>query len=395
MRSAAAPADAWLSAHGERLRALYPSLPENQLLELLDQLRGSDRGAELEITALEQDFRVLRRALDEWRASGIRHEDELTALAHLPEVGSAALRNEDGAPSAMALAALADHRRAFANRLLRAWQREVRAADGSTRLDLSGLAIGRLPVVIGRFDHVSELRLNGMQLAQVDGYFLACFENIVSLYLGDNRLTALPEGLSSLQRLRFLSLRDLPLADTPQAFAALAPAQGISPIGNLNLSGSIATGALEPLRAVQRLGSLRSLSLDDNRLSDAQLAQLAAMPHLQGLSLDHTGLRAEQVQQVIAPFTHLRHLSLARNRFVQAPHFEAPPSLISLDLSDNGLPHVPEAVYQLIRSTAQGTVDIDLSDNLIAEPGALAELTTARRLVGVEVTLNLDDNRFT
>lgn len=385
----------WLNPQVERLRALYPTLPEERLRSLLDQFNASDRGADLEIAALEQDLRVLRRTLDEWRTSGIRHEDELTALAHLPEIGNAALRGEDGAPSALALATLAEHRRAFANRLVRAWQRGVRAPDGSTRLDLSGLAIGRLPVVLGRFDHVSELRLSNMQLTQVDGYFLACFENIDSLYLGNNRLTAVPDGLSSLHRLRFLSLRDLPLADTPQAFAALGPVRGISPIGNLNLSGSVATGALEPLRAVQRLRGLRSLSLDDNTLDQAQLAQLAAMHYLQGLSLDHVGLRAEQVQQLIAPFIQLRYLSLARNRFRQAPHFDAPGSLMSLDLSDNGMAHIPEVVYQIIRSTTQRTVDINLSDNLISEPGPLAELTLERRQAGVEVTVDLDDNPFT
>ncbi|PVZ19860.1 MULTISPECIES: leucine-rich repeat domain-containing protein [unclassified Pseudomonas] len=384
----------WVNTVAERLRALYPSLPDSEHAALLQQFNTSDRGAALEVASLEQEYRVLRGALADWQASGVRHEDELTALERLPET-TTPLRGADGAPTAQALEMLAEHRRAFSERVLRAWRREVRNTDGSTLLDLSGLAIGRLPVVLGRFEHVGELRLSNMQLTEVDAHFLACFGNVDSLYLGANRLTTVPIGVASLPRLRFLSLRDLPLADSAQAFEGLAPAQGISPIGNLNLSGSLASGALEPLRAVQRLVGLRSLSLDDNPLTPAQLEVLAGMPQLQGLSLDHVGLAADQVRAVIAPFVNLRYLSLARNRFAGSPSFEVPATLTMLDLSSNGLVDIPQPAMDLLRTTTARDVNLNLGDNNIQEPGELVELSNALQRQGVEVTIDLTDNRFT
>lgn len=167
----------------DRVRALYPGFSEAQVESFFQRLLQEPGSPFDYLIEHERNYAQLDHALNRWGAT----------------TTDRALRNQQ-------------HH--FAEQLRRAWrlEGEVEVGEagnrGAMRVNLSGWRINRLPSLPAEVDlsHVGELVLAGMGLEEVPANFLRCFDRVHTLVLTNNRLTALPSGLSHLRQLRTLRL---------------------------------------------------------------------------------------------------------------------------------------------------------------------------------------------
>ncbi|MFJ4430284.1 NEL-type E3 ubiquitin ligase domain-containing protein [Pseudomonas sp. NPDC089395] len=165
----------------DRIRALYPNFNEQRVRDFFDQLMLAGGSPFDDLLEHEHNYAQLDQTLTQWTA-----------------------RSTDPA--------MANQRQHFANQLRGAWRGvgevDYESADGRLRINLSGWRIGRLPSLPAEVDMslVGELMLAGMNLDEVPAGFLRCFPHVHTLVLTNNRLTALPFGLSYLTELRTLRL---------------------------------------------------------------------------------------------------------------------------------------------------------------------------------------------
>ncbi|HYQ52066.1 MAG TPA: NEL-type E3 ubiquitin ligase domain-containing protein [Pseudomonas sp.] len=166
----------------DRIRALYPGFSEAQVESFFQRLLQEPGSPFDHLIEHERNYAQLDQALNRWGSTTDR-----------------ALRNQQ-------------HH--FAEQLRRAWRLEGEVevgeagSHGTMRVNLSGWHINRLPSLPAEvdFSHVGELVLAGMGLEEVPANFLRCFDRVHTLVLTNNRLTAIPSGLSHLRELRSLRL---------------------------------------------------------------------------------------------------------------------------------------------------------------------------------------------
>jgi hypothetical protein len=160
-------------------------------------------------------------------------------------------------------------------------------------------------------------------------------------------LTAVPDVLRGLTRLRYLDLADNRLTELPAWLGELT--------------------------------RLQVLTLDRNRV-DALPDSIGALTRLAILHVDHNRLTA--VPTPMSRLTALERLSLAGNRLTALPPI--PPGLACLNLDANRLATLPDDLRGLA-----GLEQLHLRGNRLARlPGAVADLTTLW-------LLDLDANRLT
>ncbi|EJN33541.1 hypothetical protein PMI38_04760 [Pseudomonas sp. GM84] len=167
----------------DRIRVLYPGFSEAQVDSFFQRLLQEAGSPFDHLIEHERNYAQLDRALNRWGAT----------------TTDRALRNQQ-------------HH--FAEQLRRAWRLEGEVEvgqaghQGAMRVNLSGWRIGQLPPLPAEVDmsHIGELVLAGMGLEEVPANFLRCFDRIHTLVLTNNRLTAIPAGLSHLRELRSLRL---------------------------------------------------------------------------------------------------------------------------------------------------------------------------------------------
>ena len=187
-------------------------------------------------------------------------------------------------------------RRAWVSRVIRrAWQRQNRDTHGNLQLFIHGWRIGALPHLpeVVDFSHVTRLSLRNMSLLDIEPGFLQRFSRARSLDLRGNLLTAVPAGMEHLAELAELNLSDNHIALTSEGSQRIAV-----------------------------LHRLVSLDLHGNRLG--RTPDVRVLFRLRSLNLRMTGLRA-----------------------VPSALLESP-SLAVIDLRENAITELPEAVLQLI-----------------------------------------------
>ncbi|AXM98756.1 NEL-type E3 ubiquitin ligase domain-containing protein [Pseudomonas plecoglossicida] len=167
----------------DRVRVLYPGFNEAQVESFFQRLLQEPGSPFDHLIEHERNYAQLDRALNRWGAT----------------TTDRTLRYQ---------------RQHFAEQLRRAWrlEGEVDASEAGNRaamrVNLSGWRIKQLPSLPVEVDlsHVGELVLAGMGLEEVHANFLRCFDRVHTLVLTNNRLTAIPSGLSHLRQLRTLRL---------------------------------------------------------------------------------------------------------------------------------------------------------------------------------------------
>ena len=154
-----------------RLRVLYPSATDEDVLQLWRDAGDSVRERDAMIDSLYRERETMNAALAQW--------------LHVAPGGQAR-----------------DARALAVERIKRCWAKEP-SAHGTAmakELNLDGLDLSDLPVLGAHFGHVEVLSLKNNQLSQLPQRFLRCFPGVTRVYLNNNRLEQLPVGLSRMPR---------------------------------------------------------------------------------------------------------------------------------------------------------------------------------------------------
>ncbi|MDH0647889.1 NEL-type E3 ubiquitin ligase domain-containing protein [Pseudomonas sp. GD03858] len=300
------------------LHALYPGMTDRELRQLLATLRtrGDATG---QIEALRVQHHRLREQLTEWADAG---------------------RREWGA------AAANDYNRT-AVALNRAWQR----LDGP-RLSLSNVALDTLPSLTSRFDHITELELDTVNLPRLPNGFLQSFPN-----------------------LRGLVVRASPQLGTTALIGALRDAPNLEELGLIGCNLERLPDALASVRP--RLRNLRRLSLRHNNLTlDAADLHMLADLHLETLDLHANQIAlSTETAGLFRPMRELRRLHLGDNPLGNAPDLTGLDNLATLRLNNTQLHDWPTGLDSLMQRNPCALRSIDLSDNQIEQIPTLEQVT--------------------
>ncbi|MBV4504699.1 hypothetical protein HU751_007545 [Pseudomonas sp. BW13M1] len=292
------------------LHALYPGLTGREIRQLLGTLRARG-GATEQIQVLRAQLAVLREQLGTWASAGANDWGE--------EVGAYYSTTTD--------------------RLIRAWQR----LDGET-LYLSNIALDALPALSTRFDHITTLELENLNVIEIPADFLQAFP---SLRRVDVRSSPQLSGTSVLRALR----------NAPQ-------------LRELRLSGA-RLGVLPATahEVLPTLNNLRSLELPRNRLT-------LTLPDLQmiaGLRLENLDLRANRIALdadmagAFRSMRELRHLHLTSNPLGLSPDLSGLENLATLRLDSGQLQQWPTGLTTLMQRVPCMLREVDLSMNRIGQ----------------------------
>ncbi|HWH88925.1 MAG TPA: NEL-type E3 ubiquitin ligase domain-containing protein [Pseudomonas sp.] len=226
------------------VRKLYPRLDDAQASQLLDELGNDPLSRATRLKALRQDLKILRDVLFIWS------EDDV------------ALKAMGGDP-----AEARQSRKMVAERIEESFRRFhwIKDEQGKSvcTLNLNGMRIGKLPTFSSdlSFAHVQHLSMRKMAQGDDVVYFLKSFKQLESLELDENVITRLPEVLSHMPRLKFLSLEGNQLKLTEHTLAKL---NSLRTLWYLNLNHN-------PLGAtpdVSRMSNLRQLLLRDTGITE-------------------------------------------------------------------------------------------------------------------------------
>lgn len=276
------------------VKSLFPSFTDEDVSAFLTKLRQEHTGTSAQLnrflrtrlTAMAAEYRGLDTGLSMWVSA---------------------------APS---LSLMRSARIVAADRIRRCWTRMgalIYSEGGEVlgySLDLSDLAIGRLPTISARFDHVAFLTLKRLYVSSVQAEeFLSLFSNLSYLNLKRNHLLTVPSAIGRMSRLKRLWLSHNPL-----------------------------TLDSDSLSHLQRLHHLHFLDLSHCRL---------------GPDLDLTGLNP------------LRSLLLRSTGIEHVPEWIwAWPELTDLDLREN---QISDVALGILQRFARYGMRVNLHDNPLSE----------------------------
>lgn len=231
----------------ERVRDLYPQIPDEEVATFINQrLRSDPFGV---MTRLENEFAMLRDELSIWSAG------EASPHSHSHSQSSAQGR-------ALTLAGERLAREQFSAMLRDIWQRKSVSRWGygddhfSSNIDFSG----ELPRLSARFEYVTELILTAQVTSARIGAFLDSFPNVQYLMITGVRAEEFPSGIFQMRELRELTLKNCSLGLTE------VTAEGLSRIETLTLL-NLAHNPLTITPHVGFMSELKELMLHDANLS--------------------------------------------------------------------------------------------------------------------------------
>lgn len=279
----------------QRTRALFPSLPEQQVQHLIDHLQPHTGGADGALSELETEYRLLDASLSNWQRNiPAQHPTTGTPLTVRRR------RYEQ------------QNREHIVEQLRRCWRRETEidnhyqdpTRDGFT-LRLGWPILGELPAINNELVHVSFLSVIGAEgMLGVAGF------------------------IERFPRLRHLEIREIPLGELPPSIDTLPNLRTLS-LDNCHISLTVESAA-----RLATMSHLEALNLHQNPLG--RVPDIQAMRDLVDLDLSQTGI--DQVPAGLLNLPHLDTVFLSDNQIRELPPalFELPPSASQrFDFSDN------------------------------------------------------------
>ncbi|MBJ2216275.1 NEL-type E3 ubiquitin ligase domain-containing protein [Pseudomonas sp. MF7453] len=352
-----------------KVRKLFPLFDEAQASTFVQALGADHLARARAVKALQRNLQTLCAVLTAWRS-------DKAALAKIP--------------GPLAQARLS--RNNIAQRLEACWRRMTGPGEVH-RLSLDGMLGGPLPVLpptVG-FEHVRQLSMRNMEVSDELAYFLKHFTGLKSLDVSGNRLTRLPEVVSTMPQLESLYLDNNQLTLTDYTRAKLA---GMRSLKSLNLAGN---PLIDPPKLHGMIG-LRELFLGNCRLKTFPegLAPLALLEHVDLRDNDITELpnwlfnagpaRTRPINLSRNPLTlptRMRVLEYRRLRGFGMGVYEDDIPIISEQAARQlWLPEPLAADYQAKLTTWQMLKDARGSDGLfkhLAELGGSADLERVKQ----------------
>ncbi|MHC8387695.1 NEL-type E3 ubiquitin ligase domain-containing protein [Pseudomonas sp. MDT2-39-1] len=246
-----------------KVRKLYPLFTDAQVSSFLDSAGSTQMQRVNRIKELQQQLKNLLGVLHTWR-------DDEVAMKKLPGQ----------------LNDIRVSRRQVANAIEKCWRRIAWQNQPSATLALERNPVGPLPTLTEQdVAHVRSLSVKDMQAGDELAYFLKSFKGLVTLKLDRNQLTRLPEVLSHMPDLEYLSLEGNQIQLTEHTLRKLADMRNLRTLG---LSGNRLGATID----VSKMLDLKELLLRDTHATELPVG-LARLPYL-----DLVDLRGNQIREL-------------------------------------------------------------------------------------------------
>ncbi|UVK97509.1 dermonecrotic toxin domain-containing protein [Pseudomonas sp. B21-048] len=278
----------------DRVREVYPSLPQEELRAFVSHLQRHPDGPRAELSRLASELHVLRGDLEHWKSG--------TPTAH-PETGLAL--------SDLEQQAMQHNRRLLAQRIQRSWRRQSErdfvAPDGTEGyvLRFEELMTGDLPNLTADFSHVSSLALDGNHAAHGMPGFLQHFSGLRRLELRRFTLQKLPDAIGQMVNLETLILRDCAINVDAVAWAKLAQMKKLVML-------DLYRNPIEGVPNIESMPDLVHLDLSDTGLSEIPGSALLH-PRLNTLMLINNNISQLPAGFFDSPVYEKRGVHLSQN----------------------------------------------------------------------------------
>ncbi|KAI9793188.1 MAG: hypothetical protein M1816_000608 [Peltula sp. TS41687] len=210
---------------------------------------------------------------------------------------------------------------------------------GLESLDLHGNKLRELPVGLRQLERLTSLNLSSNNLGKECLDVLSQCLSLKILRLANNELVGeLDERLTHLTSLEVLDVAQNSITSLPGSLMRMVH------LRSLNVSGNGLTSL--PLRVIAEL-PVTELLASKNRIGGTLLpADVRGMASLQVLDLSDNALSLLTELSTLR-LDSLRQLNLARNRLTALPDISAWTELVTLDLSENRFPSLPDGFIHL------------------------------------------------
>jgi len=334
----------------DRVREVYPDLPQEEMQSIVQALQLHPDGARVELSRVTRELTQLHQDLRDWVSdSPTAHPDTGRPLSELDQEVE---RN---------------NRRLLAQEIQRSWRRQsdrdFDTPEGVPHyvLKFEEPILGDLPSLNADFSHVSRLSLEGTRSAQGISTFLRSFSGLRRLELRRFSLTTLPDAISRMPDLQALVLSDCGIRVDTATWSKLA---SLDKLAMLDLYKN-------PFEIVPRIDSMKALvhlDLSNTNLTDIPTGALQH-PKLDTLLLMNNKISELPVELFECSLydkrgVHLTHNPISNHswQLVKQHHFD--------NAYDMGI-YAPEADIDRVRTLYPG-MEVEQASEFVYElPGTL------------------------
>ncbi|MHC8345531.1 dermonecrotic toxin domain-containing protein [Pseudomonas sp. RT6P73] len=334
----------------DRVREVYPNLPQEEMQSFVQALQLHPDGARVELSRLSRELARLHKDLRAWvNESPTVHPETRLPLSELEQTAE---RN---------------NRRLLAQEIQRSWRRQsdrdFDTPDGVTQyvLRFAEPIVGDLPSLSADFSHVSLLSLEGTRSVQGIPAFLQGFSGLRRLELRRFSLAALPDAVSRMPDLHALVLSDCGIKIDAATWSKLTAMKKLAML-------DLYKNPFETLPRIDTMSELAHLDLSDTHLTEIP-ASVLQHPKLETLLLMNNriselpaGLFESSLYEKRG--VHLTHnpLSIRARELIKQHHFET--------AYDMGV-YAPEADIVRVKALYPG-MEVEQASEFVYElPGTL------------------------
>ena len=211
---------------------------------------------------------------------------------------------------------------------------------GLEAMDLRGNQLRSVPMSLGRLSVLTNLNISRNQLSTASLETICCVTSIRELRLSDNQLRGtLPDCIGNLENIESLDLHNNSLTAIPNSLGKL------SKLRHLDVSSNQLPNL--PMEAIFDLPIMEIIA-SRNKIGGSLLpTNIPQVPFLQKLDLSNNALMA--ISEAKVDFPQLQSLDISNNRISTLPNMASWQSLTFLNVEENKISEIP-AGFSSIKS---------------------------------------------